>query len=219
VLPVEWGDIDLPDASSRFVATWYRAPYDKQKHKPSAHRSVVEAHGGPQGVEDGAEEGGARRGAEADAVGISEWFPGVATRINQKSQRQLPVAPHPCRRRSVVHAAAPSTRRLATSTGAACISTPYAIHITAPIICIRRNAPAREQKYDDTNTAVAAHPRYSTKRAASLTPPRPCGSQAKRRSSRDRSAPSPSPAGEARTTRRTRGCRRSASRRCARGWE
>jgi hypothetical protein len=58
-----------------------------------------------------------------------------------------------------VHAAADRTRRLATTTGAACISAPYAIHIAAPAICIRRIAAGSWQKYDVTNTAVAAHPR------------------------------------------------------------
>jgi hypothetical protein len=61
--------------------------------------------------------------------------------------------------RALVHAAAHNTSRLATKTGAECITIAYAIHINAPIICIRRSAGALVQKYDDTKTAVAAHPR------------------------------------------------------------
>jgi hypothetical protein len=58
-----------------------------------------------------------------------------------------------------VQAAAHKTSRLATNTGAACVTAPYAIHMTEPAICVRRIAFDVLQKYELTNTAVAAHPR------------------------------------------------------------
>jgi hypothetical protein len=39
------------------------------------------------------------------------------------------------------------------------MNAPYAIHIAAPAICTRRIAAGSLQKYDATNTVVAAHPR------------------------------------------------------------
>ena len=39
---------------------------------------------------------------------------------------------------------------------------PYVTHIAAPSICTALSTPGRAQKYDATNTMVAAHPRIST---------------------------------------------------------
>ncbi len=51
------------------------------------------------------------------------------------------------------------TNTFAAMTGMAFIITPYITHINAPTICTRFNVSARVQKYDPTNTAVAAQPR------------------------------------------------------------
>ena len=61
--------------------------------------------------------------------------------------------------RRAVHAAAISTREFATTTGHAVMAPPYTTHKEAPTICTRRMVTARAQKYDDTKTAVAIHPR------------------------------------------------------------
>ena len=50
------------------------------------------------------------------------------------------------------------TRTLAATTGAELITTPYVIHIAAPMNWTARNVRSPLQKYDATTTAVANQP-------------------------------------------------------------
>ena len=64
--------------------------------------------------------------------------------------------------RAAVQAAAENTSTFATITGHAPMTAPYVTHIAAPSICTALSTPGRAQKYDATNTVVAAHPKIST---------------------------------------------------------
>lgn len=71
-------------------------------------------------------------------------------------------AGRPGRLRAAVQAAAENTSTFAIITGHAPMMAPYVTHIAAPSICTALSTPGRAQKYDATNTMVAAHPRIST---------------------------------------------------------
>ena len=102
-------------------------------------------------------------GAPVDAAAIPLVNDGrtheVRVVLGDPAPRRVHDAAGPRADADAVHAAAHRTSRFATKTGAACINTPYAIHITAPNIWMRRIAFGVLQKYDPTNTNVAAQPR------------------------------------------------------------